>query len=241
MQTHDKDAIGYSFVPALGHHLVMPAYDFLCSLFGLGRGFKSAVVDQAGIVDGSRVLDLACGTGVAAMIVKQRYPRCAVTGLDVDARILEAARRRMTKAEVSGVALVCAPAERTGLDAASFDTVISTLAFHHLPPRSKQKAAGEVARLLRAGGTFLLVDIQPRARSVPTMTEEQAVSPKWASRSNTADNLYRCSRVQGSMRTPRIRHEPGSFGHGSSRCEQRSRPIGRPGLEPITFGSGGTR
>ncbi len=148
------------------------------------------MVDQAGIVDGSRVLDLACGTGVAAMIVKQRYPRCAVTGLDVDARILEAARRRMTKAEVSGVALVCAPAERTGLDAASFDTVISTLAFHHLPPRSKQKAAGEVARLLRAGGTFLLMDIQPRARSVPTMTEEQAVSPKWASRSNTADNLY---------------------------------------------------
>jgi ubiquinone/menaquinone biosynthesis C-methylase UbiE len=190
MQTHDKDAIGYSFVPALGHHLVTPAYDFLCSLFGLGRGFKSAVVDQAGIVDGTRVLDLACGTGVTAMIVKQRHPRCAVTGLDVDARILEAARRRMTKAEVSGVDLVCAPAERTGLDAASFDTVISTLAFHHLPPRSKQEAAGEVARLLRAGGTFLLVDIQPRARSGPTMTEEQAVSPKWASRSNTADNLY---------------------------------------------------
>ena len=189
MQTQDKDAIGYSFVPALGHHLVTPAYDFLCSLFGLGRRFKSAVVDLAGIVDGTRVLDLACGTGVAAMIVRQRYPGCTVTGLDVDARILELARRRMRKAKVSGVDLVCAPAERTGLDAASFDTVISTLAFHHLPPRSKEEAAREIARLLRGGGTFFLVDIQPRSRRVPTLTEQQATSPKWASRSNTADNL----------------------------------------------------
>jgi ubiquinone/menaquinone biosynthesis C-methylase UbiE len=185
----NKGGLGYRFVPALGHHLVTPAYDLLCSLFGLGRGFKSSVVDLAGIVDGTRVLDLGCGTGVAASLVKQRYPRCAVTGLDVDAHILEIARRRMEKVGVSGVDLVCAPAEKTGLDAASFDTVISTLAFHHLPPRSKEDAAREVARLLRFGGTFLLVDIQPRTRSVPTLTEQEATSPKWAFRANTADNL----------------------------------------------------
>jgi ubiquinone/menaquinone biosynthesis C-methylase UbiE len=185
----DKDTLGYSFVPALGHHLVTPTYDLLCSLFGLGPGFKSRVIDLAGIVDGTRVLDLACGTGVAALLVKQRYPRCDVTGLDVDARILETARRRLAKAGVSAVDLVCAPAERTGLEAASFDTVISTLAFHHLPPRSKGDAAGEVARLLRVGGTFLLVDLQPRTRTVPTLTEQQATSPKWAFPSKTADEL----------------------------------------------------
>lgn len=186
----DKAGLGYSFVPALGHHLVTPAYDLLCSLFGLGLGFKSRVVDLAGIVDGTRVLDLACGTGVVASLVKQRYPRCAVTGLDVDARILEIARRRMAKAGVSGVDLVCAPAENTGLDGASFDTVISTLAFHHFPPRSKEDSAREIARLLRAGGTFLLVDIQPRNRTVATLTAKEATSPKWASRANTADNLH---------------------------------------------------
>jgi ubiquinone/menaquinone biosynthesis C-methylase UbiE len=188
---HDKTTPGYRFLPALGHHFVTPAYDFLCSLFGLGPGFKSKVVDSAGIVDGTRVLDLACGTGVAAALIKQRYPRCAVTGLDVDAHILDIARRRMARAGVTGVDLVCAPAERTGLDAASFDTVISTLAFHHLPPRSKQEAADEVARLLRGGGTFLLVDIQPRTRRVSTLTDEQAVSPKWAYRTNTAEDLHR--------------------------------------------------
>jgi ubiquinone/menaquinone biosynthesis C-methylase UbiE len=190
MHMQDKDTLGYSFLPALGHHLVTPAYDFLCSIFGLGRGFKSRVIDRAGIVDGTRVLDLACGTGVAAVLVKQRYPRCAVTGLDVDARILEIARRQMAKAGVSGVDLVCAPAEKTGLEAASFDAVISTLAFHHLPPRSKEGAAGEVARLLRVGGTFLLVDLQPRTRRVPTLAEQEATSPKWAFPSNTADNLH---------------------------------------------------
>lgn len=58
------------------------------------------------------------------MIVKLRHPRCALRGLDSDQRILNLERRRFAKAGVSDVRLVCAPAEKTGLDAASIDVVV---------------------------------------------------------------------------------------------------------------------
>ena len=67
-------------------------------LLGLGSGFKTKVVEAAGIVDGASVLDLACGTGLTATLVKQRFPRCVVTGLDVDPNILKIAGRHMAKA-----------------------------------------------------------------------------------------------------------------------------------------------
>jgi len=189
LQTRDKGGHGYSFLPAAGHHFLTPWYDSFSALLGLGRGFKTKVVEAAGIVDGASVLDLACGTGLTALLVKQRYPRCAVTGLDVDPNILKIAGRHMAKAGVSGVDLVCAPAEKTGLEGASFDVVISTLAFHHLPPGSKEDAAGEVARLLRVGGTFLLVDLQPLTRTLRALRKEQPTSPRWGFRANTAEKL----------------------------------------------------
>jgi ubiquinone/menaquinone biosynthesis C-methylase UbiE len=189
LQTQDNGGLGYSFLPAAGHHFLTPWFDSVSALLGLGRGFKTKVVEAAGIVDGARVLDLACGTGRTALLVKQRYPRCAVTGLDVDPNILKIAGRHMGKAGVSGIDLVCAPAEKTGLEGASFDVVISTLAFHHLPPRSKEDAAGEVARLLRVGGAFLLVDLQPLTNTLRALRQERATSPRWGFRTNTAEKL----------------------------------------------------
>jgi ubiquinone/menaquinone biosynthesis C-methylase UbiE len=189
LQTRDKGGRGYSFLPAAGHHFLTPWYDSVSALLGLGRGFKTRVVEAARIVDGASVLDLACGTGLTALLVKRRYPRCAVTGLDVDPNILKIAGGHMAKAGVSGVELVCAPAEETGLEGASFDVVISTLAFHHLPPQSKEDAAREVARLLRVGGTFLLVDLQPLTKRLRALRKEQPTSPRWGFRANTAERL----------------------------------------------------
>ena len=189
LKTQDRGGLGYSFLPAAGHHFLTPWFDSVSALLGLGRRFKTRVVEAAGIVDGASVLDLACGTGLTALLVKQRYPRCAVTGLDIDPRILKVAGRHIAKAGVSGIDLVCAPAEKTGLEGASFDVVISTLAFHHLPPQSKEDAAGEVARLLRVGGTFLLVDLQPLTKTPRALRKEQPTSPRWGFRANTTERL----------------------------------------------------
>ena len=178
------DRSGAAFLPAASHDFLTPLYDIASTLLGGGPTFKRRVVDAAGIVGGDRILDLACGTGVLAIIAKQQYPKCTVIGADIDPRILDIARRRIAKAGVA-VHLVCAPAERTGLDAASFDLVVCTLAFHHLPLRTKEGAVQEIVRVLRPGAAFFLVDLVPRIRPRESFTNAQAGSPKWGFATNS--------------------------------------------------------
>lgn len=119
------------------------------------------MIERADIADGMSVLDLGCGSGVLLLLVKQRYPRCRAVGVDADPRILALARRRAQRSGTDGIEFVCAGAERTGLEPGSFDVVLSSLVFHHLPALAKEAVTREVARVLRPGGRFLLVDLRP--------------------------------------------------------------------------------
>jgi ubiquinone/menaquinone biosynthesis C-methylase UbiE len=155
-----KNGAGYPILPAAGFHFLTPLYDFGTALLGFGRRFKEEVVARAGLTDGMRVLDVGCGTGLLVDAVKRGGSRSTVVGVDADPRVLEIARRRIARAGHAGVDLVCARAEDTGLESASFDAALSTLVFHHLPQAAKEGAAREVARTLRPGSRFLLVDLR---------------------------------------------------------------------------------
>ncbi|HEY3120025.1 MAG TPA: class I SAM-dependent methyltransferase, partial [Vicinamibacteria bacterium] len=170
-------------------HLLTPLYDLGTALFGFGRRFKEGVVAQAGLADGARVLDVGCGTGQLADALKRAHPRATVVGVDADPRILEIARRRIARAGHAGVELVCARAERTGLEGASFDTALSTLVFHHLPVEAKEGAVREITRLLRPGGRFLLVDLRPLMAVGRPLDPEGRRSMRLALRANTPEML----------------------------------------------------
>lgn len=62
------------YVPALGFHWLTPLYDLAVRLTTRERRFKTALIKQAAIAPGHRVLELACGTGTLAIWIKQRYP-----------------------------------------------------------------------------------------------------------------------------------------------------------------------
>jgi ubiquinone/menaquinone biosynthesis C-methylase UbiE len=175
----------YDIVPAAGFHFLTPCFDLVAGITGVGRAFKERAVALAGITDGIRVLDLGCGSGLAALLVKERFPRCRVIGVDPDPRILGIARRRVEKAQVRGIEFVCARAEETGLDATSIDAVLCLLAFHHVPPRGKQEAAREMARVLRPGGTVLIVDLRPLSPYRRELSDDERKSPRAGRRSNT--------------------------------------------------------
>jgi ubiquinone/menaquinone biosynthesis C-methylase UbiE len=52
-----------------------------------------------------------------------------------------------------------AKVEHLPFPTSSFDIVMSTLIFHHLPTEIKQCAMAEIHRVLRPGGRFLLADL----------------------------------------------------------------------------------
>lgn len=104
----------------------------------------------------ARLLDIGCGTGAFLREVKRNYPRLAVAGLDLSAPYLTLARRRL--ADWSRAALAAAPAEAMPFAAAQFDIVSCVYLFHELPPAVRRAVAGEIGRVLRPGGTLILVD-----------------------------------------------------------------------------------
>ncbi len=189
MRRETPPDLGYSVLPAASFHVLTRAYDLLAGLTGFGAGFKRQVIERAEIKDGMSVLDLGCGSGVLLRLLKGCHPLCRVVGVDADPRILGLARRRAHDAGLDDIEFVCAGAERTGLDPVSFDVVVSSLVFHHLPPRAKEEAVREVARVLRPGGRFVLVDLRPMFPLRRPLDDWERLSPRLGLRTNTPDAL----------------------------------------------------
>jgi ubiquinone/menaquinone biosynthesis C-methylase UbiE len=105
---------------------------------------------------GQRVLDVACGSGNAALAAARR--ECGVVGIDFVPRWLERARQR---AEVEGLAVrfEVADAQELPFEDASFDVVISALGVMFAP--DQQTAAAELMRVCKPGGKIGLAAWSP--------------------------------------------------------------------------------
>ena len=145
------------YLPALRFPALTRFFDPLVHFVMREDGFKRALVERAAPKPGQRILDLGCGTGTLAMMVKRAEPEAEVVGLDADPEILELAA---SKAEDAGVEVRLDRGLSTELpyEHDSFDVVLSSLFFHHLTGADKRRTAREVARVLRPGGELLVVD-----------------------------------------------------------------------------------
>lgn len=145
------------FVPALGHPLIARLYDPLLRLTLRERAFKSALVEQADIKAGQRVLDVGCGTATLTLLAKRAEPRAKVCGLDIDPVMLELAGRKILRTGLD-VSLDRGSAVALPYADGSVDCVLSSLAFHHLTPVEKVAALREGFRVLKPGGELHVAD-----------------------------------------------------------------------------------
>jgi ubiquinone/menaquinone biosynthesis C-methylase UbiE len=144
------------FLPAAGRDVFLPLYDPLVRLMGIDRA-RQKLVAHANIESGHHVLDLGCGTGTLAVMLKRRYSGLEVVGLDPDPKALRRARMKAKRAGVS-VQFDEGFADELPYEEASFDRVLSSFMFHHLAEHERAKTLVEVARVLKPGGLLLLVD-----------------------------------------------------------------------------------
>lgn len=101
-------------------------------------------------------LDIGCGTGRFLTFVKDALPRLRVTGLDLSRPYLEEAAATLRR--WSRTALVEGNAEALPFADACFDSVSCLFLFHELPRSVRARVAGEMARVLKAGGRAVFLD-----------------------------------------------------------------------------------
>jgi ubiquinone/menaquinone biosynthesis C-methylase UbiE len=107
-----------------------------------------------GRVEARRALDLACGTGYAAIGIAAAGIAGEIHATDLSARMLERCRDNARAAGVD-VAMALADAERLPYADAAFDLIVARGALHHVP--SPLDALREIRRVLEPGGTAVVV------------------------------------------------------------------------------------
>jgi ubiquinone/menaquinone biosynthesis C-methylase UbiE len=144
------------FLPAAGRDWFLPLYDPLTKLLGVDTA-RRTLLDQAGLQSQYRVLDVGCGTGSLAVLIKQLYPSVDIIGVDPDANALARAERKAKRAAVS-VRFDQGFADALGYPDATFDRVFSSMMFRHLEEGEKTITLREIRRVLRPGGRLELLD-----------------------------------------------------------------------------------
>src|SRR6266496_6662207 len=90
-----------TYLPAAGRDLFLPLYDLMAKLLGADQA-RRTLLDQAPLRSGDHVLDIGCGTGTFATLLKQHYPTVEVIGIDPDPKVLARAKRKAERAGISG-------------------------------------------------------------------------------------------------------------------------------------------
>jgi ubiquinone/menaquinone biosynthesis C-methylase UbiE len=153
-----------TYLPAAGKNWALPLYDPLMKLLGFDTT-KRVLIEQANLAPGHRVLEIGCGTGTLATMIKRQYPNIEVVGLDPDPSALARARRKSARAAVS-IRFDQGFADELPYSEACFDRVFSSFMFHHLHAELREKTLREVRRVLAVGGSFHLIDLaRPEERA----------------------------------------------------------------------------
>jgi demethylmenaquinone methyltransferase/2-methoxy-6-polyprenyl-1,4-benzoquinol methylase len=112
--------------------------------------------EVAGMVDlgpGARVLDVATGTGQQAFAFAEKAYE--VLGVDLSEAMLRVARR---KNRFPSLTFQWADASALPFEDASFDASCVSFALHEMPASVRGRVVGEMARVTKPGGAFIMVD-----------------------------------------------------------------------------------
>jgi ubiquinone/menaquinone biosynthesis C-methylase UbiE len=145
----------------------------------------AGVLAAVGVAPGMRIIDLCAGDGWFTLQIAKIAAH--VTAIDIDSRLLDVARLRLTESGVRNCDYVAGDAyEIARLAPAPADLVFMANAFHGVPDRPRLARAVRAA--LRPGGRFAIVNWHQRPREQTTVLGEPR-GPKTELRLSVAQTI----------------------------------------------------
>lgn len=148
---------------------VAPSYDLMNDLMSLGlhRAWKRFAIEASGVREGSKVLDVASGSGdLAAAFARRAGPTGVVWMTDINAAMLSVGRDKLVDAGLFAPPALC-DAEKLPFASGTFDCV--SVAFGLRNMTHKERALAEMARVARPGGRVIVLEFsrpwKPLARA----------------------------------------------------------------------------
>ena len=146
-----------SFISAFINHWAASGYDFLLWSTFPERKIKNAFIRDTEFSSFEDVLDFGCGTGTLLLMIKKKYPKIKLTGIDVSRQMIHLAASKIKKAEVD-IHVHIYDGEKLPFIEDSFDKIISSFVFHHLATSFKQVILKDLLWVLRPGSKLFIVD-----------------------------------------------------------------------------------
>jgi demethylmenaquinone methyltransferase/2-methoxy-6-polyprenyl-1,4-benzoquinol methylase len=137
---------------------VAPSYDLMNDLMSLGlhRVWKRFALEMSGVREGSRVLDVASGSGDLALAFTKRAGASGQVWMtDINAAMLAVGRDKLIDAGIFAPLALC-DAEKLPFPAGTFDCV--SVAFGLRNMTHKEAALAEMARVARPGGRVIVLE-----------------------------------------------------------------------------------
>jgi demethylmenaquinone methyltransferase / 2-methoxy-6-polyprenyl-1,4-benzoquinol methylase len=134
-------------------------YDVFNALasMGIDRSWRRELVRAAALTPGSRVLDLASGTGDVAFALANRGKPAEVVATDFVPEMLAVAEKKAAEHPPAvPVSFSVADAQELPFDDASFDVVTVAFGVRNFPERERNFA--EVLRVLKPGGRYVILE-----------------------------------------------------------------------------------
>jgi ubiquinone/menaquinone biosynthesis C-methylase UbiE len=169
------------YLPGMGRTWLTPLYDPVTRILGI-PALHRLLVDQAGIRARQRVLEIGCGTGNLALLVKRLHAGADVVGVDPDAAALRIARRKAARAGLD-IRWDTGFAQALAYPDGSFDRILSALMLHHLAVDDKLAALRTARRTLTRRGSLHLVDFGGR-----TVASDGFMARRMARNAHVKDN-----------------------------------------------------
>ncbi len=139
-------------------------YDKLSRGYDLWAGLTESkarrlALQLADIRDGSTVLEVAVGTGLAFEQIVRRNPQGKNVGVDLSSGMLAKARKRLAKGKHNNYSLTQGSADALALPSGSVDVLVNGYMFDLIPFEKMDAILQEVKRVLKPSGKLVLVNM----------------------------------------------------------------------------------